>query len=168
MDRMRIDPNSSGSTRLRQAGVFTPLSCSSKQRGFTLIEVMIVVVIIGVMSTIAIPAFSEWRDRQAVRSATQTLMSHLKQARVTAIAENRSVTIDFTSTTAYTYDTGACGTCRNLQMDLTQFGSAAFTAVPTDRTFNSRGTVNFGNMTLQAGAQSNQITINIVGRAYFQ
>jgi len=154
--------------RLRQAGVFTPALSRPKQHGFTLIEVMVVIAIIGVMTTIAIPAFSDWRDRQAVRSATQTLMSHLKQARVTAIAENRSVTIDFTSTTAYTYDTGACGTCRNLQMDLTQFGGVAFSALPTDRTFNSRGTVNFGNMTLQAGSASTQITVNIVGRAFFQ
>jgi len=91
---------------LKQDGVFTPVADASNQRGFTLIEVMIVIVIIGVVSSIAIPAFSEWRDKQAVRSASQTLMSHLKQARVIAIAENRGVTIDCTSTITFTYVRG--------------------------------------------------------------
>ena len=156
---------------LKQDGVFTPVADASNQRGFTLIEVMIVIVIIGVVSSIAIPAFSEWRDKQAVRSASPTLMSHLKQARVIAIAENRGVTIDFTSTTTYTYDTGVCGTCKNLQVNLNQYGNVVFNPAPADRTFTSRGTVKNLSadtmMTLQAGSASKTITLNLLGRVYY-
>ena len=60
-------------------------------RGFTLIEMMVVIAIIGIILAIALPAYSSWRERTALRSAADALMAHLKQARHLAIAENRSV-----------------------------------------------------------------------------
>ena len=183
MDRMRINPNSSGSTRLRQAGVFTPLSCSSKQRGFTLIEVMIVVVIIGVVSALAIPAFSEWRSKQAVRSGSQALVAHFKQARVLALTENRSVSIKFCdgavrTDKAWVFDSSSpdatCDPCTTLAcvenlITVEQFsGTLSLTSNKNPITFTSRGTAGPGSATFSAGGLTKKVTVNNIGRAYIQ
>lgn len=39
------------------------------QRGFTLIEVMIAVVIIGILASVGVPAYSQYRDRSIVADA---------------------------------------------------------------------------------------------------
>lgn len=51
-----------------------------KQNGFTLIELMIVVAIIGVLSAFAIPAYKDYVAKSAVSSAAGTLKSLLTNA----------------------------------------------------------------------------------------
>ncbi|HCE2074103.1 TPA: pilin [Vibrio parahaemolyticus] len=55
-------------------------SKQKKQQGFTLIELMIVVAIIGVLSAVAIPAYKDYVAKSAVTSAVGTLKSLLTNA----------------------------------------------------------------------------------------
>jgi len=143
---------------------------SGESRGFTLLEVMVVMIIMAIMSAIAIPAFSSWREKQAVRNAAQALLAQIKQARVLAVSKNRSVSITFTST-SYIFDadtTGTCSTCKNETNNLSQYSNQLSVSPTTTRTFSSRGTSNSGSITLTAGSSSKKIKVNVIGRAYLQ
>ncbi len=170
-EMMRIKPNLSGSNPDRQAGVFHAVLLQRHQQGFSLLELLVVIVIMGVMSAIAIPAFSDWREKQAVRNITQTLLAQLKQARVLAVSENRSVRISF-SPKFYVFDantTGNCSTCRNEQVNLSQFSdNLSVKSNKNPISFSSRGTAKNATVTLSAGKNSKKIKVNLIGRAYLQ
>jgi type IV pilus assembly protein PilA len=57
------------------------------QKGFTLIELMIVVAIIGILAAIAIPAYSDYTAK-AQASETFVLLDGLKSAIASAMSEN--------------------------------------------------------------------------------
>ncbi|GAK57433.1 pilin assembly protein [Candidatus Vecturithrix granuli] len=55
------------------------------QQGYTLLELIVVVLIIGVLSGIAIPNFLDWLHEYRLQAAANTLMNHLRAARLLAI-----------------------------------------------------------------------------------
>ena len=168
MEKMRIKPNLNRSDNPRQVGVCCQQFYCTEQRGFSLLEMMIVVVIVGVLAGIGMPAYSIWKQEQAVSNTASSLLAHLKQARSLAVAENRSVSIAFSST-AYTFDadtTGSCGPCRNEAIDYSQFSTSLSISPTTTRTFSSRGTANSSTLYLCASGNRERIVLNMIGRSY--
>jgi len=153
------------------------------QAGFTLVELMAAVAIVGLIAGFGLPAYSDWRASMGVSSAASTLIGHLKQSRHLAIAENRTVTVVVPPAPNYTANGFTCPTnangnfipcyifdrgVSNTIITMTSFGSPALTASPANDTFSftSQGTCNSGSITVVSGAFCSKITINGIGRAY--
>ncbi|ANP75635.1 pilus assembly protein PilA [Vibrio crassostreae 9CS106] len=65
----------------------------TNQKGFTLIELMIVVAIIGVLSAIAVPAYKDYVSKSELASGFATLKSIITPAEL-YIQENGTLTAD--------------------------------------------------------------------------
>jgi len=68
-----------------------------KNKGFTLIELMVVVAIIGIAATVAYPSLMESVERRKIISAAELLSADLKWAKTESIRTNQTISIDFTS-----------------------------------------------------------------------
>ena len=60
-------------------------------KGFSLVEVLIGVAIIGVVMTIALPSFNEWIKNVRIRSAAEAVLAGVQTARSEAIRRNAPV-----------------------------------------------------------------------------
>lgn len=67
------------------------------QRGFTLIEMVITIVIMGIIAAFAFPSFKAWSDNQKIRSAAEGVLNGLQLARLEALKRNQSVDFLLTS-----------------------------------------------------------------------
>ena len=63
--------------------------------GFTIIEVLIAVMVIGILIALGAPTFGEWLQSQQLRSAADATLNGLQLARAEAIRKNGSVQIVF-------------------------------------------------------------------------
>jgi type IV fimbrial biogenesis protein FimT len=66
------------------------------EKGFTLVELMIVVAIVGAMSIMAFPTFSGWIARARLRDAARTVYSDMQLARIRAIESGGRWRVFFT------------------------------------------------------------------------
>ena len=70
------------------------------KRGFTLIEVIVVMAVIGIMATIAIPAISSWLPNYRLKAAARDLYSTMQKARMLAVKTNRDTAVIFVPATS--------------------------------------------------------------------
>ena len=68
-------------------------SLASSETGFTLIEMLIVVAIIGIASALAIPNYLVWQSRSELRQAVAEVQNQLLLARMAALSRNAPVTV---------------------------------------------------------------------------
>ncbi len=68
---------------------------TAKGLGFTLIELMIVLAIVGVLTAIAVPSYSKYKLK-ANRSDAYTMLNEIMQAQERYMAQNQTYIIDIT------------------------------------------------------------------------
>ena len=64
-------------------------------RGFTLLELLVALALVGILASIAIPTLSESTNRNAVWTASEQIGTQIRQARLKAISRNSPFRIVF-------------------------------------------------------------------------
>jgi len=134
--------------------------------GFTLIELLIALMIMGIMTTIAVPQFSRLIKNHTFTNAARVIWLDLHRAKMMAIKQGRPMRVDFTATSynIVRVDTAAVILSRNLSV---HYPSITFntTATTPSVSFGSTGTANGGTVVLQQGPTSSKhFTIALTGR----
>ncbi|OHE24230.1 MAG: type II secretion system protein GspH [Syntrophobacterales bacterium RBG_19FT_COMBO_59_10] len=121
-----------------------------KGNGFTLLELMIVIAIMGIMTTIAIPSYQTFMAQRRLNGAAREMMSDLMAARMQAIAKNNRFRVFVLDATQYqilddannnnAVDTGETTQTKNIQ---TNYHDVTLSKT-ADPIFNPRGTANLG------------------------
>lgn len=113
------------------------------QRGVTLIELMIAIIIVSILLAIALPNFSAWIQNAQIRTATESIQNGLQLARAEAVRRNEAVSFILGSGSSWTVSAVAVpGT--PIQSRTSGEGSANVTVVvtpggATTTTFNALG-----------------------------
>ncbi|MBU2710142.1 GspH/FimT family pseudopilin [Zooshikella harenae] len=70
-----------------------------KNNGFTLIELMVTIVVLGIILAIAVPSFDSMIKNYRLQSVTNQLIDSFNLARNTALSRNQVITIEASGTT---------------------------------------------------------------------
>jgi prepilin-type N-terminal cleavage/methylation domain-containing protein len=65
------------------------------RRGFTTLELLVVISILLIMAAIAFPNLSGWARNQRLKGVTRDLMSHFQFARLEAIKRSTTIALAF-------------------------------------------------------------------------
>ncbi len=147
-----------------------------KYSGFSLLEVMVVMAIIFIIASIAMPPFLRWRTDAQLRGAASNLRGDLELAKLRAVRENSFVTVLFNANDYIIFvDNGASAGDWVEDADETQIRNGQLpegvyivmpTALADDRTrFDGRGTAeNSGTIIIQnIRGKQKKISINRLG-----
>jgi type IV fimbrial biogenesis protein FimT len=141
-----------------------------RRGGYTLAELMAVIVIAGVIATIAVPRLSSYIRHLSARSAASTVVSDLMLARTQAVREGQTVSLRVTSAAEYqlTVDANPVRTLKTVNVAGTQ-KSVTLGPNGTTISFDPRGMLRAGSgseLRITRGTQTDTISITGVGRVY--
>ena len=114
------------------------------QRGFTMIELLITIVIVAILAALAFPSFQSMLANAQIRTAAQALHDGLQLARVEAIRRNERVVFTKGTESGWVVSTDTLGTTVQTRPYTEGSRSATVTVTPiaaTKVTFNALGRV---------------------------
>ncbi len=141
-------------------------------RGFSLIELIVVIALIAILTAIAVPSYQTFMVRSRLKGAARQVMSDLMNARMMAVSLNQRVKVHIEAD-GHTYkiwsDADGNGTVAdnegvNISKDVHQ-DYYDVTLTGNSVIFNPRGAANpFGTVTVTNSAGLRDITVAISGR----
>ncbi len=144
-----------------------------RDAGFSLVELCITIVLLGIVAAIAFPSFRGWVDNSNLKGAARAVSSDVYDTRGRALAENRVYTITFSAdpTNTYTITAPAANglTAVNETKNLSEYGGVRMTSASVGAiTIQSRGTVTPTVNVIMTNSRNSTGTINVLitGRAH--
>lgn len=135
--------------------------------GFTLVELLVVLVIIGVILVISVAAFGEWIDTYRLNRDAKALASEMTMARFRAVSSRQDISFTINIGTGYaaSYQFSPGGQLKHLS------GSITISSISGDNpvVFNSRGMAsNDTTITLvNDSGTTSTVNVNIAGLVEF-
>jgi|GEM_PF-2890724 prepilin-type N-terminal cleavage/methylation domain-containing protein len=120
-----------------------------QRRGFTLIEVLMVITIVGILLGVVVPRYGAISGAMSVHSAKQELGSMLAQGRATAIRTDQTVLVVRTGNVISLIGVNSTGSTILSQQDLGSQFRVTVSASRDTVTYDSRGMVTGNSSTLK-------------------
>lgn len=170
----------------KQRGCVLNALPKTKSLGFSLVELMIGIVIMGILAAIAVPSFQTWTRNSQIRNAAESIANGLQKARAEAVARNTNVAFVLGADSSWTVSvvTPASGiesrSANEGSKNVTRTALAADLITPaTTITFNNFGTAVANapvagvipptltriDLTAGGGNQNLRVTIGVGGNA---
>ncbi len=146
----------------------------NRDEGYTLVEVLVVVALLGVMMAIAVSGWSSWARASQQAGTASSIRTTLRAAQQRAVTEGRSACVLFdTAADTYTVYRGACDDPARVKVlgpvgtespDV-EISSPSFTSsagvVSQGVTFRARGTAWAGRVLITRRGSSKTYTITV-------
>ena len=68
-----------------------PRACGQRQRGFSLIEIVVTIAVLALLLFAAVPSIAGWLDNTRIRNVTDSLQNGLQLARAEAVRRNEEM-----------------------------------------------------------------------------
>lgn len=139
------------------------------EKGFTLIEVMIVIAIMAIMAAFAAPNYGHYMAQRRLNGAARQIMSELMTARMQAVSQQNTFKLSFPNNHEYTIldDDDNDGTADSGELLVTRDIQSEYYSVTTSSTaspiFYGRGTANGATITVSNSAGSKNVVVEITG-----
>ncbi|MEX2582605.1 MAG: GspH/FimT family pseudopilin [Gemmatimonadota bacterium] len=153
--------------------LYETIDSTRRSGGFSIVELLTVLVIVGIVMSIATPAFGEYLDRTRTRRALDRLVADVSFARALAVERGTSAAVRLDSGGIYRVETlnadGSWAAVRTVSLQ-GDYPGVEFVGETTALEFSSRGIItNLGNDSyLKIGRESvrDSIFVSPAGRVY--
>ena len=100
------------------------LKLKNTHQGFSLVELMIVVAIIGILATLSLPSYRIWIENSKIRTTAESIHNGLQLARIEAIKRNTQVQFNLPSGQHGGWTVNCVSGCGTLHTRATKEGSS--------------------------------------------
>jgi prepilin-type N-terminal cleavage/methylation domain-containing protein len=121
----------------------------TRRTGFTLIEVLTVITIVGILLGVIVPRYGRISGAMSVHSAKQEIAAMLSQGRATAIQTDQSVMVVHSGNALSLIAVSGTGSMLISQQDLGSAFGVTFSATKDTVTYDSRGMLTGNTVTLK-------------------
>jgi prepilin-type N-terminal cleavage/methylation domain-containing protein len=146
-------------------GCSTPFRSKTGSKGFSLIEMLVVIGILAITAIVTIPNVIAWRSGMQFRAAVNELRNDLESAKTRAVKENAKVTVAFDPTAGQYRMTYPDQDNQIILLKSQTLPAGVRIASGNNTSFSSRGTADTGTIVLanQQG-QTKSISISFIGK----